>query len=199
MFEEATDALKAKDPVLREIIEKVGPLELKPEGDAFRSLAEAIIYQQLSGKAAGTILERFKAIYAGKEFPAPDDVLETSDERLREAGVSKQKSSCLKDLSEKFRDCKITPEKFPKMSDEEVIEHLTLVKGIGTWTAEMFLIFRLGRPNVFPIDDMGFRNAITKNYGFEDFSPSGEADALRERWEPHCTAATLYMWRSLAE
>jgi DNA-3-methyladenine glycosylase II len=199
MFEEATEVLKARDPVLRGIIERVGPLELEPEGDPFRSLAEAIIYQQLSGKAAGTILERFKAIYAGKEFPAPDDVLKTSGERLREAGVSKQKSSYLKDLSEKFSNGTITPDKFPEMSDEEVIEHLTQVKGIGTWTAEMFLIFRLGRPNVFPIDDMGFRNAITKNYGIEDFSPSGEAVALRERWEPHCTAATLYMWRSLAE
>ena len=197
MFEDAVEALKAKDPVLCEIINNVGPCTLTLEHNAFKALVQSIIYQQLSIKAASTIVRRFTGIYPNRSFPGPRDILTTPDRKLREVGISKQKARYLKDLSQKFLDGIITPSKFPEMSDEEIIEHLTKVKGIGRWTAEMFLIFSLGRHNVLPIDDLGFQKAVQRHYGIEDFHSESKLRMLAKRWEPYCTVATWYLWKSL--
>ena len=199
MYEKETEILKERCPILRAVIDEVGPIDhpMQNDHDLFRSLSQAIIYQQLSGKAASTILGRFIALYEGKEYPEPEDILATTDERLREAGVSKQKAGYLKDLAQKYIEGTLQPERLPNMSDEEVIDHLTQVKGIGPWTAQMYLIFTMQRPNVFPLGDLGFRNGLTKNYGVEDFKDEGAINRIKQLWDPYCTVGTLYMWRSL--
>ncbi len=199
MYQKEIEILKSRCPVLRGVIEAVGPLEMPPDRDwnLFRSLANAIIYQQLSGKAATTIKNRFVALFDCDEFPTPQDVLGASVERLREAGVSRQKAGYLKDLAQKYADGTLQPERLPGMGDEEVMEHLTQVKGIGPWTAQMYLIFTMGRLNVFPLGDLGFRNGLTRNYGIEDFKDEGAVNRIRELWHPYSTVGTLYMWRSL--
>ncbi len=197
MFENEIALLKEKDPVLAEIIDRVGRCTLELEEDSFRGLAEAILYQQLSLKAASTIVGRFIEIYPNRPFPKPIDILETEDERLRKAGISRQKIRYLKDLSCKFMDGIVTPPKFSDMTNDEIVEQLIKVKGIGRWTAEMFLIFSLGRVNVLPVDDLGFRKAIQKWYGFENFPSEVQIRIIAKKWEPYCTVATWYLWKSL--
>lgn len=197
MFENEIALLKEKDPVLAEIIDRVGHCTLELEEDSFRALAEAILYQQLSLKAASTIVGRFIEIYPNRPFPKPIDILETEDERLRKAGISRQKIRYLKDLSCKFMDGIVTPPKFSDMTNDEIVEQLIKVKGIGRWTAEMFLIFSLGRVNVLPVDDLGFRKAIQKWYGFENFPSEVQIRIIAKKWEPYCTVATWYLWKSL--
>jgi DNA-3-methyladenine glycosylase II len=197
MFENEIALLKEKDPVLAEIIDRVGRCTLELEEDSFRGLAEAILYQQLSLKAASTIVGRFVEIYPNRSFPKPIDILETEDERLRKAGISRQKIRYLKDLSCKFMDGIVTPPKFSDMTNDEIVEQLIKVKGIGRWTAEMFLIFSLGRVNVLPVDDLGFRKAIQKWYGFENLPSEVQIRIIAKKWEPYCTVATWYLWKSL--
>lgn len=197
MFENEIALLKEKDPVLAEIIDRVGHCTLELEEDSFRALAEAILYQQLSLKAASTIVGRFIEIYPNRPFPKPIDILETEDERLRKAGISRQKIRYLKDLSCKFMDGIVTPPKFSDMTNDEIVEQLIKVKGIGRWTAEMFLIFSLGRVNVLPVDDLGFQKAIQKWYGFENLPSEVQIRIIAKKWEPYCTVATWYLWKSL--
>lgn len=197
MFENEIALLKEKDPVLAEIIDRVGHCTLELEEDSFRALAEAILYQQLSLKAASTIVGRFVEIYPNRSFPKPIDILETEDERLRKAGISRQKIRYLKDLSCKFMDGIVTPPKFSDMTNDEIVEQLIKVKGIGRWTAEMFLIFSLGRVNVLPVDDLGFQKAIQKWYGFENLPSEVQIRIIAKKWEPYCTVATWYLWKSL--
>lgn len=197
MFEKAIEKLKLKDHVLAKIINRVGPCTLELGKEPFQSLVEAIIYQQLSIKAAGTIVRRFADIYLNCFFPSPEDILSTEDEKLREVGISRQKIRYLKDLSQKFLDGIITPSKFSDMPDEEIIEQLTKVLGIGRWTAEMFLIFFLGRPNVLPINDLGFQKSVQQWYGFEHLPSEEEIRWIAKNWEPYCTVATWYLWKSI--
>lgn len=199
MYQKEIEILKGRCPILRGVIEKAGPIEhpLYNDWDLFRSLTNAIIYQQLSGKAASTILNRFIALFDVDEFPEPQDVLGASVERLREGGVSRQKAGYLKDLAQKYSDGTLQPDALSDMSDEEVIEHLTQVKGVGLWTAQMYLIFTMLRPNVFPLGDLGFRNGLSRNYGIEDFKDEDALNRIRELWQPFSTVGTLYMWRSL--
>lgn len=197
MFENEIALLKEKDPVIAEIIDRVGHCTLELEEDSFRALAEAILYQQLSLKAASTIVGRFVEIYPNRSFPKPIDILETEDERLRKAGISRQKIRYLKDLSCKFMDGIVTPPKFSDMTNDEIVEQLIKVKGIGRWTAEMFLIFSLGRVNILPVDDLGFRKAIQKWYGFENLPSEVQIRIIAKKWEPYCTVATWYLWKSL--
>src|SRR3989454_4690322 len=154
--------LSQSDPVMRAIIERVGPCRMEYGDPEFHSLAEAIIYQQLNGKAAVTIFKRFAAL-AGEPL-TPEGILKLSEEQLRSVGLSKQKSSYLRDLAAKTHEGKLDFGRLPKLSDDEVIEHLTQVKGIGVWTAHMFLMFALRRPNVLPTGDFGVRMAIKKHY-----------------------------------
>ena len=196
-FGEAAAVLRECDPVLRDIIDRLGPYELDLEGNAFRALAESILYQQLTTKAADTITRRFTELYPHRAFPTPEDVLSTSDETLRQTGISNQKVRYLKDLAARCLDGTLTPSDYATMSDEEIIEQLCKVKGIGRWTAEMFLIFSLGRPNVLPVDDFGVRKAVQPAYGLAELPTRAQLRELGAKWEPHCTAATWYLWRSL--
>src|SRR5712692_2874017 len=154
--------LKNSDPVMRAIIERIGPCKLQFGEPVFHSLAEAIVYQQLNGKAAVTIFKRFAAI-TGDPL-TPEGILRLTPEQMRSAGLSKQKSSYLFDMAERAHRGELDFSRLPEMADAEVIEHLTQVKGVGVWTAHMFLMFTLRRPNVLPTGDYGIQMAIKKHY-----------------------------------
>ncbi len=187
--------LKKSDPVLRAIIERVGPCRMEFGPAEFASLAEAIVYQQLNGKAAVTIFNRFAAL-AGEPI-TPDGILKLSDKQLRSVGLSKQKSAYLKDLAAKTASGLLDFSRLPELSDEEVIKHLTQVKGIGVWTAHMFLMFSLRRPNVLPIGDYGVQMAVKKHYKKRKLPKAKDMEKIARAWEPYRSIACWYMWRSL--
>jgi len=191
----AVNHLKKSDPVLCAIIERVGPCRMEYGVPEFCSLAEAIVYQQLNGKAAVTIFKRFAAL-AGDPL-TPDGILKLSDEQLRSAGLSKQKSTYLKDLSTKTSAGLLDFARLPELTDEEVIAHLTQVKGIGVWTAHMFLMFSLRRPNVLPTGDYGVQVAIKKHYKKRKLPKPKDMERIAKAWEPYRSVACWYMWRSL--
>lgn len=187
------------DAHLGDFIKRHGPLtHRRPHnGGAFQSLAEAIIYQQLSGKAADTINGRFKKLWPKKKFPTPDDVLKIKIEKLRGVGLSGQKSAYLKDLAAKFKDGTIDETKFKKMTDAEIIEHVTAVKGVGTWTAHMFLMFTLGRPDVLPTGDLAIQKAFKKVFNLRALPSPEKMEKLSRVWASHRTVACFYLWRML--
>jgi DNA-3-methyladenine glycosylase II len=191
----AVNHLKKSDPVLRSIIERVGPCRMEFGPAEFSSLAEAIVYQQLNGKAAVTIFNRFAAL-AGEPL-TPEGILKLTDQQLRSVGLSKQKSAYLKDLAAKAADGLLNFARLPDMTDEEVIEHLTQVKGIGVWTAHMFLMFSLRRPNVLPTGDYGVQVAIRKHYKKRKLPKPKDMEKIARAWEPYRSVACWYMWRSL--
>lgn len=191
----AVNHLKKSDPVLRAIIEEVGPCRMEFSRPEFTSVAEAIVYQQLNGKAAVTIFKRFAAI-AGEPLN-PEGILKLSDAQLRAAGLSKQKSAYLKDLAAKTKGGLLNFARMPAMTDEDVIEHLTQVKGIGVWTAHMFLIFSLQRPNVLPTGDYGVQMAMRKFYKKRKLPKPKDMEKIARAWEPYRSVACWYMWRSL--
>jgi DNA-3-methyladenine glycosylase II len=187
--------LSHSDPVLRAIIERVGPFRMEYGEPEFHSLAEAIVYQQLNGKAAVTIFKRFAAL-AGEPL-TPEGILKLSEEQLRSVGLSKQKSSYLRDLAAKTHEGKLDFGRLPKLSDDEVIEHLTQVKGIGVWTAHMFLMFALRRPNVLPTGDFGVRMAMKKYYKKRTLPKPDQMEKIAKAWEPYRSVACWYLWKSL--
>ncbi len=191
----AVNHLKKSDPILRAIIERVGPCRMEFGEPEFSSLAEAIVYQQLNGTAAATIFNRFAAL-AGEPL-TPEGILKLSDEQLRSVGLSKQKSAYLKDLSAKTAAGVLDFARLPELSDDEVIEHLTQVKGIGVWTAHMFLMFSLQRPNVLPTGDYGVQSAIKKHYKKRKLPKPKDMEKIARAWEPYRSVACWYMWRSL--
>ena len=191
----ALNHLRKCDPVLSAIIEKVGPFRMQYGVPEFASLAEAIVYQQLHGKAAETIFKRFVALAGDPLTPA--GILKLSEVQLRSAGLSKQKSSYLKDLASKTASGLLTFSELHKLSDEEVIKHLTQVKGIGVWTAHMFLIFSLRRPNVLPTGDYGVQMALKKHYKKRRIPKPKDMEKIARAWEPYRSVACWYMWRSL--
>jgi DNA-3-methyladenine glycosylase II len=191
----AVNHLKKSDPILRAIIERVGPFRMEYGPAEFSSLAEAIVYQQLNGKAAVTIFKRFVAL-AGEPL-TPEGILKLSDEQLRSVGLSKQKSAYLKDLSAKTTAGLLDFNRLPELRDEEVIKQLTQVKGIGIWTAHMFLMFSLRRPNVLPTGDYGVQMAIKKHYRKRRLPKPKEMEKIARAWEPYRSIACWYMWRSL--
>ena len=191
----AVHHLRKCDPVLGAIIERVGPCRMQYSPAEFCSLAEAIVYQQLNGKAAATIFRRFAAL-AGEPI-TPEGILKLSDQQLGSVGLSKQKSSYLKDLAAKTAAGLLDFSKLPSLSDEEVIERLTQVKGIGVWTAHMFLIFSLRRPNVLPTGDYGVQMAVKKHYKKRKLPKSTDMEKIAKTWEPYRSVACWYMWRSL--
>jgi DNA-3-methyladenine glycosylase II len=191
----AVNHLKKCDPVLCAIIERVGPCRMEYGVPEFCSLAEAIVYQQLNGKAAVTIFKRFAAL-AGEPL-TPQGILKLSDQQLRSVGLSKQKSAYLKDLAAKTATGLLDFSRLPELSDEEVIEHLTQVKGIGVWTAHMFLMFSLRRPNVLPTGDYGVQVAIRKHYKKRKLPKPKDMEKIAKAWEPYRSVACWYMWRSL--
>lgn len=188
--------LKKCDPVLREIIERVGPFRMEYGTPEFHSLAEAIVYQQLNGKAAETIFKRFAAL-AGEPL-TPEGILKLRDEQMRSVGLSKQKSVYVKDLAAKTAAGQLDFAKLLDMPDDEVIEHLTQVKGVGVWTAQMFLMFTLKRPDVLPTGDYGVQAAIKKHYRKRKLPKPKEMEKIAKAWTPYRSVACWYLWRSLA-
>ena len=170
------------------------PTTFEKKKDPYRALVRSVVYQQLSGKAAATILGRVIALYPDKDFPDPEDLLATPDETLRAAGLSRQKSAALKDVSQKRLEGIIPPARaLVRLSDEEIIERLTAARGVGRWTVEMYLMFTLGRPDVLPIDDLGVRKGAEKLYRRE-FTPKTLGE-YGKRWAPYRSAAAWHMWR----
>ena len=187
--------LKANDAVMGAIIERIGPLKPAFREPTFESLARAIVYQQLNGKAARAIYDRFATAAGG--LLTPKTVLALSVDQMQACGLSRQKLSYIRDLAEKTLSCEIVFEQLAQLSDEEVIEHLTRVKGIGVWSAQMFLMFALRRQNVMPTGDYGLRAAIKKAYRKRKLPKPEEMLKLSRKWQPYCTLACYYLWRSL--
>jgi len=181
--------------VLARIIDAIGPFRIAPRGPSiFVALARAIVYQQLAGKAAAAIYARVCALFPEGE-PTPERILNASDEELRGAGLSRSKMLSLRDLARRAADGEIpTPSEIHHMVDEAIIERLTQIRGIGRWTAEMLLIFHLGRPDVLPVDDYGVRKGFAIAYDRDLPSPK-ELAAYGERWKPYRTVASWYLWR----
>jgi 3-methyladenine DNA glycosylase/8-oxoguanine DNA glycosylase len=200
LHSESVRHLKRVDPVLAVIIERVGPCRLEPrrEGTHFDALVRSIIYQQLSGKAAATIHARVQALYGGRP-PTPSELLATADEHLRASGLSRQKMSYLKDLAAKVESgvVPLTSDVIDHLSDDEIVERLVQVKGIGRWTVQMFLMFRLGRRDVLPDLDLGIQNAIRRAYRMRKQPRPKDVLRIGEKWRPHASVASWYLWRSL--
>jgi DNA-3-methyladenine glycosylase II len=191
--------LSEADPQLAGVIKTVGKYSIKIRTNAFQSLVESIIYQQLAGSAANIIYTRFIKHY-NNVLPKPMQIISTSDIELKsKIGLSSNKVRYLKDLSTKVEQGKINLELLSTMSDEEVIAELTLVKGIGRWTAEMFLIFCLERPDILPVTDLGIRKAVHKLYSLPELPKPAELLAISQPWRPHRTVASWYLWKSLSK
>jgi DNA-3-methyladenine glycosylase II len=191
----AVNHLKKSDPVMRGIVERVGPCRMEFSEPVFHSLAEAIVYQQLNGKAAETIFKRFTALSGDPVIPA--GIVKLTDAQMRSVGLSKQKSSYLRDMAERAVRGELDFTRLPEMTDEEVIKHLTQVKGIGVWTAHMFLMFTLKRQNVLPTGDLGVQMAIKKHYNKRKLPKPLEMEKIAKAWEPYRSIACWYLWRSL--
>jgi len=187
--------LTTKDKVLAALIEKVGPYRIEFRDPSFETLVRSIVFQQLSGKVARVIYDRLKQAVPGGM--TPQGILKLRPEKMRRLGLSRQKTAYIRDLARQTVKGKIVFESLANLPDTEVIEHLTAVKGIGVWTAHMFLIFALRRDNVLPTGDLGVRSAIRKVYGLADLPTPGDVEELARSWHPYCTVASWYLWRSL--
>ncbi len=188
--------LSKNDPVLARIIAEVGTLGIIPRIERFQALVRSIIFQQLAGAAANAIYNRFVGLFPGG-FPTPEQVLAKSDAELRSVGLSEKKALYIKDLAEHVKEGKLNFHRFHLMDDDEIIADLTRVKGIGVWTAEMFMMFNLGRPDVMPAGDLGVQNAIMRHYRMRQRPNRKRLLKLAERWRPYRSAAAWYLWRSL--
>lgn len=187
--------LKKSDPVLASIIQRIGPLEPPYRDPTFETLVRSIAFQQLNGKAARVIYGRLVDAADGRI--TPESILKLSEEQMRACGLSKQKLTYIRDLAAKTLSGDVIFEQLPGMNDEQVIEHLTRVKGIGIWSAQMFLMFALRRQNVMPTGDFGIQNAIRKAYHKRKLPRPKDILKLARNWEPYCTLACYYLWRSL--
>lgn len=196
---QAVRTLRAADPGLARLIDRAGPCRyrIRPAQNPFHSLAESIAYQQLHGKAAAAIFTRVRAIYAPRRFPTPEMFLATPDDALRAAGLSRAKLAAMKDLAAKTADGTIPSlARLKQMDDEEIIERLTQVRGIGRWTAEMLLMFRLGRPDVLPVTDYGVRKGYSVAFRRKELPEPKWLLARGERWRPYRSVAAWYLWRA---
>ena len=189
--------LKKVDPVLAAVMQRVGPYRPKDGtgGPHFLALVRSIVFQQLSGKAAGTIHGRLLAMYPGNA-PTPAAILATTDERLRAAGLSRQKIAYLRDLAARVESGALPLDHVHTLDDDALIAHLVQVKGIGRWTAQMFLMFKLGRPDVLPELDLGIQNAIKRAYRKRKVGPR-DVKRIGAKWSPYASVACWYLWRSL--
>ncbi|HEX3744840.1 MAG TPA: DNA-3-methyladenine glycosylase [Bryobacteraceae bacterium] len=194
-MKEAIQHLRRNDPVLSEIIDRVGDYGIQFREPGFETLVRSIVYQQLSGRVASVIFARLAKAAGGQLTPA--NVLKLRPARMRTLGLSKQKTLYIRDLARHTRDGRVVFEELAALDDTGVIERLTRVKGIGVWTAHMFLIFALRRNDILPTGDLGIRNAMRKAYGMAEAPTPVEMEALAERWRPYCSVASWYLWRSL--
>lgn len=199
--EEAGAHLRAADETRRKIIDERGPLDLESRtrgrpADAYGALLRSIVGQQLSTKAARSIYLRVVDLFGG-ETPSPQQLLDAEPDALRAAGLSGAKVRYVRSLAEHVLSGELELERLPSLGDEEVAREVTAVKGLGQWTADMFLIFHLGRPDVLPVGDLGVRRAVERAYGLEGLPSAEELEMLGERWRPHRSLASLYLWESL--
>ena len=194
-MEEALQKLR-RDPILAAIIEQVGPFAITYRPPQFESLVRSIASQQISSKVARVFLERLLARMPDGRI-TPEAILRMRPSTFRKLGFSAAKTEYIRDLARKTASGELSFEQFPSMSDDDIIEHLTSVKGIGVWTAHMFLIFALRRPDILPVGDLGIRAAIRKAYGLPALPAPVEMHAIAENWRPWCSVACWYLWRSL--
>ncbi|NHK30813.1 MAG: DNA-3-methyladenine glycosylase 2 family protein [Asgard group archaeon] len=186
-----------KDKVMKRLVETyTEEIKLQENYNHFVDLVETIIYQQISYKAAKTIFERFTQLFKDQK-PTSNKLLKLSEEELANAGISRQKRGYLYSLAEKFQDGTVKPEKYEKLSDNEIIDELVQIKGIGKWSAQMFLLFNLGREDIFAPDDLGLRKGIQKQYKLEELPKPKEAEKFAERWKPYRSYASVLLWRSV--
>jgi DNA-3-methyladenine glycosylase II len=197
-LETAERLLARRDPALRPLIKSRGPCHIRPHTRHFETLVEAIISQQLSTKVADVIVGRFKKLYSPARFPTIDQILATPSEALRAVGMSNGKVSFIKDLAAKTIEGTVRFDRMTRMNDDEIMEMLLPVKGIGVWTVHMFLIFSLGRMDVLPVGDLGVRRGVERLYGFDHTPTAEEIEAVAEerRWRPYCSIVSWYLWRS---
>ena len=200
MHETAIEHLVNSDKVLARLIRKVGPCELKSRRrhTPFRSLVRAVAHQQLNGTAATTILNRVIALYPDRTFPTPEDLLATPDRRLRGAGLSRAKTAAVKDIAAKTIEGVVPSSRvIARLSNEEIVERLTVIRGVGPWTVEMLLIFTLGRLDVLPATDFGVRKGFAVTYKRKGLPEPAELLEHGERWRPFRSVAAWYLWRAL--
>ncbi|HEY8502512.1 MAG TPA: DNA-3-methyladenine glycosylase [Solirubrobacterales bacterium] len=206
MSAKARKALAAADPTMGALIERVGPIDIKTRlrrrkeerpADAYGALLRAIVGQQLSTKAARTIYLRVVELFDGAT-PSPEQLLEASEEDLRACGLSGRKTEYIRDLARHVLSGELELDRLDRLSDEEAIEEIVAVRGLGQWTAEMFLLFHLERPDVLSGGDLGIRKAIQVEYGLEEMPPPARVIEIGEPWRPHRSLASLYLWESLA-
>ncbi len=192
--------LTEADPRLGELIVRAGPFTMRPRPaqSLFAALVEAIVYQQLSGRAAETILGRVLALYRPRRFPRPRDLLDTPPALLRAAGLSTAKTLAVHDLAARTLDGTVPPMiRVRRMADDEIVERLTTVRGVGRWTVDMLLMFRLGRPDVLPLGDLGVRKGFARTFSRRVLSDPLVMSRRAERWRPYRSVASWYMWRAL--
>ncbi len=188
-----------RDPLLGPVIRRVGRPALEPRTTPFfHDLARSVLYQQLSGAAATTIYRRLVGHFPGRSFPTPEQVAALTVDEFRPLGVSRQKATYLVDLARKYQDGTLRPRRFRHLDDDQLIAELTQVKGVGVWTAQMFLIFTLRRPDIWPRGDLGIQKGLQRLFELEDLPKGEEMDHLAERWRPYRSIACWYLWR-LAE
>lgn len=198
-----TDALRhlrRVDPVMAQLIRRAGPCAIKPERGVgpYEALVQAVAHQQLTGKAAKTILGRFVMLYGGDGYPSPEQLIATPDHYLRGVGFSRAKTAALKDIAARTLDGTIPPRRsLARMSNEAIIERLVAARGVGRWTVEMFLMFTLGRPDVLPVDDYGIRLGYKIAYGKRTLPKPKALARYGEVWAPYRTTASWYLWRAV--
>lgn len=196
-MKDAEEYLKRSGRRMAALIECVGPCQLTFTPPTFESLARSIVYQQISIRAARSIHLRLLAACAQEGVLQPEAVSACSPQKLRDCGLSAQKAAYLRDLAQHVVEARLEFERLPGLSDEEVIATLTQVKGIGVWTAQMFLIFSLQRPNVLPVSDLGIRNAVKQLYRLREAPTPAEIEKRGRKWRPYASVASWYLWRSL--
>jgi len=193
----ATAYLRDADPVLARLIDEHGSYEPRPSTDPWSALVRAILFQQLAGAAASAIQRKWYGFYGDvASTPTPEQVLATSDEDFRACGISRQKMSYFRDLALHTSDGRLKLSRLNRMSDEEVIQALTAVKGVGEWTAHMHLMFHLGRPDILPVGDLGVRKGMQVAYGLAETPPPKQAVEIGARWAPYRSVGSWYMWRA---
>jgi DNA-3-methyladenine glycosylase II len=196
--EEALAHLRGVDEALAGLIERVGAYDAPRRSDPYAALVRAILFQQLAGAAASAIQRRFFAMYSDEDKPpSPPQMLETTDEQFRSAGVSRQKAGYLRDLAAHVTDRRLDLQGLPALSDTEVIQQVTAVKGLGEWSAHMFLMFHLGRPDVLPVGDLGVRHGMRITYGLPGLPTPKEALGIGAPWAPFRSVGSWYMWRAV--
>ncbi len=193
--------LQKSDPTMKKIIKKVGPFTGKTTRNRFAALVKSIVSQQISTAAARTILGRLHEAVVENPGPtfsvSPEDFAGMTADQLRAAGLSKQKATYVFDLAEKVNDGTVDLKNIHRLNDEQAIEALVCVKGIGRWTAQMFLMFCLGRLDILPADDLGIKNGVKRAYGLEELPTPKEVNEIGEVWHPYASVASWYLWRSL--